>query len=76
VRPLFSIFFKCKYKEIGTLYGVTIDTMAYMDDIECFLLYYSLRIPLLGSLLNYGTNAMLNNGTLSPTSDQIFNIAR
>jgi len=40
------------------------DTMACMDAIKSLLLYYSPKIPLLGSLLNYGTKPMLNNGTL------------
>jgi hypothetical protein len=41
-----------------------------------FLLYYALKIPLLDALLNYGTSTMLKNGTPSPPSGPVFNIAR
>jgi hypothetical protein len=40
-----------------------------MDATKSLLLYYSLKIPLLGALLNYGTNTMLKNGTPSPPSN-------
>jgi hypothetical protein len=40
-----------------------------------FLLCYALKIPLLDALLNYGTSTMLKNGTLSPPSGLVFNIA-
>ena len=76
MRLLCSLFFKCKYKERGTLYGVAFDIVACMAAIESLLLCYSLKIPLLFSLLNYGTNSMLNNGTPFPPSGQLFNIAR
>jgi hypothetical protein len=76
VRLLLSLFFKCKYKERGTLCGVSFDTMAYMDTKKYLLLCYDLKLPLLGALLNYGTNTMLNNGTLSPPSSSIFNIGQ
>jgi hypothetical protein len=46
-----------------------------MATTESLLLYYTLKIPLLGVLLNYGKNIMLKNGTPSPPSDPIFNIA-
>jgi len=36
---------------------------------------YALKIPLLGASLNYGTNKMLKNGTPSPPSVLVFNIA-
>jgi hypothetical protein len=42
---------------------------------KLLLLCYSPKIPLLDALLNYGTTAMLNNGTLSPYSGLVFNIA-
>jgi hypothetical protein len=45
-----------------------------MDDTKYLLLYYVLQIPLLGTLLNYGTNTMLKNGTPSPPGDPVFNI--
>jgi hypothetical protein len=41
-----------------------------------FLLCYSLKIPLLYSLLNYGTNIMLKNGTPSPSRNTIFKISQ
>jgi len=37
--------------------------------------FYALKIPLIYAQLNYGTNAMLNNGTPSPPRSPIFNIA-
>jgi hypothetical protein len=45
-----------------------------MDAISFLLLYFSLKIPLPGSLLNYGKNTMLNNGTPSPPHGPLFNI--
>jgi hypothetical protein len=59
VRPLCSLFFKHKYKERGTVCGVVLDIVACMDSIEYLLLYYFLKIPDLGVLINYGTNTML-----------------
>jgi hypothetical protein len=59
----------------GTLDGVPFDTVSCMDAKKSLLLYYSLKIPLLGALLNYGTNTMLRNGTPSPPSGPIFKIA-
>jgi hypothetical protein len=41
-----------------------------------FLLRYALKIPLLDDLLNYGTNTMVQNGTLSPSNGLVFNIAQ
>jgi hypothetical protein len=76
VRPLCSLFFKCKYKERDTLCGVAFAIVACMDATKSLLLCYALKIPLLGDLLNYGTNTVLKNGTPSPPSDPVFNIAR
>jgi hypothetical protein len=76
VRLLCALFFKCRYKERGTLGGVAFDTVAYMDATKSLLFYYALQIPLLGALLNYGTNTMLKNGIPSPPSYLVFNIAR
>jgi hypothetical protein len=45
-----------------------------MDTTKKFLLCYDLKILLLDALLNYGTNTMLKNGTLSPPSGPMFNI--
>jgi hypothetical protein len=41
-----------------------------------FLLFYSLKIPLLATLLNYGTSIMPKNGIPSPPSGMVFNIAQ
>jgi hypothetical protein len=71
----FFLFFKCKYKERGTHCGVSFDIVAYMAAKES-LLFYSLKIPLLDSLVNDGTNTMLKNATLYPRSDPVFNIAQ
>jgi len=68
-------FFKCKYKERGTRCGVTFDIMACMVATKSLLLYYALKIPLLDALLNHGRNTMLRNGTFSPPSGPIFNLA-
>jgi hypothetical protein len=75
VRLLCALFFKCKYKERGTLCGVAFDTVACMAATKSLLLCYGLKIPFPGALLNYGTNTMLKNGTSSPPSGPIFNIA-
>jgi hypothetical protein len=55
VRFLFSLFFKCKYKERGTLGGVAFDTVACMDAIESLFLCCAKKIPLLYVFLSYGT---------------------
>jgi hypothetical protein len=75
VRPLDSIFFKCKYKEIDTLYGVSFDIVVCMVAAKYLIFCYALKIPVLGASLNYGTNKMLKNGTASPPSVLVFNIA-
>jgi hypothetical protein len=74
VRSLCSLFFKCKYKEIGTLYGDVFDIVACMDARKYLLLCYSLKISLVGALLNYGLDIVLKNETSSPPSGPIFNI--
>jgi hypothetical protein len=76
VRLLYSLFFKCKFKERATLCGVVFDIVAYVDATKYLILYYSLKIPLLGALLNYKINIMLMNGTPSPPSGLVFNITR
>jgi hypothetical protein len=76
VRLLYSLLFKYKYKERGTLCGVTFDTLACMATKKSLLLCYALKISLLGVFLNYGTNTVLKNGTPSPPSGMVFNIAR
>jgi hypothetical protein len=47
---------------------------ACMAAMESLLLCYALKIPLLGALLNHGTNTMLKNGTPSRPSGLVFNI--
>jgi len=75
VRLLYSLFFKSKYNERGSLCGISFDNVAYMNTRKSLLLFCALKIPLLGDLLNYGTNTMLNNGTSSPPSGLVLNIA-
>jgi hypothetical protein len=55
VRSLCSLFFKCKYKERGTLCGVSFDIVACMAATKSLLLCYAHKIPLLIFFLNYGT---------------------
>jgi hypothetical protein len=50
--------------------------MTCMNATQSLLLCYALKISLLGALLNYGTNTMLKNGTPSPPSIPVFNIAQ
>jgi hypothetical protein len=76
VRLLYSLFFKCKYKERCTLCGVSFDTMECMVAIKYILLYYYLKITLPCVILNYGTNTMLKNGTPSPPNGPVFNITQ
>jgi hypothetical protein len=39
VRPLYSYFFKYKYKEIGTLCGVSLNIMDFIVTTITLLLY-------------------------------------
>jgi hypothetical protein len=47
-----------------------------MAATKYLLLYYSLKMPLLGDFLNYGTNTMINNGTPSPHGNLVFKISQ
>jgi hypothetical protein len=55
VRLLYSLFFKCKYKERGTLCGASFDTVACMDGIESLFLCCAQKMPLSDVFLSYGT---------------------
>ena len=73
---LFSSVMESKYKERGPHYGVSFDTVAWMDNIEYHTYSFMLsKYHSLDDLLNYGTSTIQNNGTLSPHSGPIFNIA-
>jgi hypothetical protein len=62
--------------QVCTPCGVVFDIVPCIVAIKYLLLFYALKIPLLGFMLNYGTNTMLKNGTLSLPSGPVFNIDR
>jgi hypothetical protein len=54
VGLLYSNFFKCKYKERDTLYGVSFDIVACMAITKSLLLFYAHIIPLSNVFICYG----------------------
>jgi hypothetical protein len=65
-----------KYKERDTHYGVVFDTVAWMAITKSSTSSVMLsKYHSLDSLLNYGTSTIQKNGTPSPPSILVFNIA-